>query len=366
MRRRADDAAALPDIAARMATVQFGFFTPAAIAGMLYMRTNPPAFWREATQVAWGLSSLAAAVAIHQGSHEPFAIFFRYAPIVTALYVNVVVSVRFRFAAFTSMTLLAINAADLWNLESAPLGLKLLIKGGVVWACALSLMANYRLEREQRRTFLLHERDRVQEGRIRHLAHHDGLTGLANRLLFQQTMNTALSHAGQGGEPIAVLCLDLDGFKTVNDTLGHMAGDMLLRQVADRLRRVTRGKDAVARVGGDEFVVLQTGVREGDAVETLAARIVDTIATPFDIDGHRVGIGASVGIALFPQDGRTAPDLLRVADAALYRAKRGGGGYMFSEPMEDTDHGGLHRIELPPSNRRLAVVEPEARGHMLD
>ena len=179
------------------------------------------------------------------------------------------------------------------------------------------------------------ERHRAQE-RVAFMAHHDGLTGLANRVLLGERFELALGLSRRSGGQIAVLCLDLDRFKAVNDTLGHAAGDLLLRQVADRLRGITRANDTVARVGGDEFVILQTEVRQPEAAGTLAARIAAVLAPPFDLDGMPASIGASIGIALHPQDGAGTDGLLRSADTALYRTKAAGRGtYRFYEPAMD-------------------------------
>lgn len=325
--------AVLPDVAMLAASVQLCLFTPAAIACITYTRSNPPPFWREAAPVTWALVSLVSAVTIYQGSEEPAAVFFRYCPILTVLYVNVVLSVRFRFAALTSATVLVINAVDLWAFNHASFDLKLLINSSILWTCAMSLLANYRLEKEQRRSYLLRERQQPHERRIRHMAHHDGLTGLANRVLLQERMASALALAEQGIGPVAVLCLDLDRFKTINDTLGHHAGDLLLRQVAGRLREATRATDTVARVGGDEFVILQVGARDPAAVSALALRVIEAITIPFDLEGHPASVSTSVGIALHPRDGDSVTALMRSADAALYRAKRENGGtYRFYEP----------------------------------
>lgn len=348
----------LPDVALLVAVVQLSVFTPAAIACILYMRSNPPPFWREAAPVAWALVSLVSVVIIYQGSEEPAAVFFRYCPILTALYVNVVLSVRFRFAVFASVAIMVINAVDLWAYDSASFDLKLLINSSILWACAMSLLANYRLEKEQRRSYLLREREQSQERRIRHLAHHDSLTGLANRVLLHERMDSALALAEQGICPVAVLCLDLDRFKAINDTLGHHAGDLLLQQVAERLRQMTRTADAVARMGGDEFVIVQIGICDPTAISALALRVIETISAPFDLDGHLASIGTSVGIAIYPQDGCKATELMRAADAALYRAKKESGNtFCFYKPgMDSHVHG---RPGLEEGDLRYSLYAPE-------
>ena len=167
---------------------------------------------------------------------------------------------------------------------------------------------------------------RMAEARILHLAHHDGLTGLANRTLLNERLLHAFMLAERANEQVALLCLDLDRFKAVNDTLGHAAGDMLLRQVAERLRGAVRASDTVARTGGDEFLIIQVGNSEPHAVSMLAARVIEAISAPYDLDGQQASIGTSIGIAIYPQDALGSADLLKRADVALYRAKASGRG----------------------------------------
>ncbi len=179
------------------------------------------------------------------------------------------------------------------------------------------------------------ERKRA-EAQIARLAHYDPLTDLPNRVLFQQSLREALSRSARQGEPVAVHCIDLDRFKVVNDTLGHPAGDALLRAAAERLRGCVREGDTVARLGGDEFAVVQCGIVHGADASRLASRIVEAMAQPFDIQGQQVVAGASVGVALSPQDGLEPDELLQKADMALYRAKNDGrGGFHFFERAMD-------------------------------
>jgi diguanylate cyclase (GGDEF)-like protein/PAS domain S-box-containing protein len=165
---------------------------------------------------------------------------------------------------------------------------------------------------------------RQAEARIDHMAHHDALTGLPNRVLFHERLDEALSRVRRYNDTLAVLYLDLDQFKTVNDGLGHPAGDKLLQAAAERLRKCLRDCDMAARFGGDEFAVLQLGLAGPHEAGTLADRIVTLLSEPYDIDGQLVEIGASVGIALAPIDGETAEQLLGNADIALYQAKEDG------------------------------------------
>ena len=164
---------------------------------------------------------------------------------------------------------------------------------------------------------------RRNEARIRHLASHDGLTDLANRAQFQETIGRLETRIARG-ERIAVLCIDLDYFKTVNDTLGHDIGDEVLKSAAGRLRSCCGDIDLVARLGGDEFAILQGSLQHTEAAAALARRIVEVIGQPYEIEGHRIVIGASVGIGIAPNDGTTAKELMKHADLALYGAKKEG------------------------------------------
>jgi diguanylate cyclase (GGDEF)-like protein len=189
------------------------------------------------------------------------------------------------------------------------------------------------------------EQKRTEE-RIRHMARHDGLTDLPNRLLLHERMEEALGRVRRG-ESLAVHCIDLDHFKSVNDTLGHPLGDALLRQVGQRLRDSLRDTDTVARLGGDEFAVVQGQVERPEHAEMLARRLVEAISEPYDLDGHQVMIGASVGVTLAPHDGVHADDLMKNADMALYRAKtEGRGTYRFFEPEMDAQLQARRTLEL--------------------
>jgi diguanylate cyclase (GGDEF)-like protein len=159
--------------------------------------------------------------------------------------------------------------------------------------------------------------------RVRHQALHDALTGLPNQTLFDDRAATALARARRHGDRVAVAVLDLDRFKTVNDSLGHRAGDDLLVQVADRLRGAVRSPDTVARMGGDEFTLLLPELQaHGEAV--VAERLLAAFEAPFDVEGHQIRVSPSIGLAAFPDDGDTHERLLRNADAAMYRAKENG------------------------------------------
>jgi len=162
------------------------------------------------------------------------------------------------------------------------------------------------------------------QARIEFLAHHDALTELPNRSLFKTRFQQELAGAARRGEKLAVMCLDLDRFKDVNDTLGHAAGDLLLRQVADRLSAAIRETDVVARLSGDEFAIIQVGISQPEGATQLATRIHTVLSPPVDLDGHETPVGVSIGISVFPDDGTASTVLLRNADMALYRAKAEG------------------------------------------
>ena len=160
--------------------------------------------------------------------------------------------------------------------------------------------------------------------RLQHSATHDALTGLANRQLLLATLPSALAAAKRSGKGLAVMFIDLDGFKAVNDTHGHDAGDWVLREVAKRLSGLVRESDLVVRMGGDEFVLLLPEAGDAAAVSAVATKVLATIDRPMVYEGHTLDISASIGLAIAPQDGRDADALLQVADQAMYRAKRAG------------------------------------------
>jgi diguanylate cyclase (GGDEF)-like protein len=176
---------------------------------------------------------------------------------------------------------------------------------------------------------------RQSEVKIEHMAHHDALTDLANRVLLNDRLEYALGRV-QHGEMVAVHHLDLDQFKAVNDTFGHLCGDKLLRIVAERLRGLVGEADTIARMGGDEFVIVQATIADPADATSLAQRVIDALSEPYDIDGQQAVIGVSVGISVGPGDGSNPDKLLRNADLALYRAKSDGRGtFRFFEPAMD-------------------------------
>jgi diguanylate cyclase (GGDEF)-like protein len=187
---------------------------------------------------------------------------------------------------------------------------------------------------------------RQAEIKIAHMAHHDALTDLANRVLLNERLESALA-TFRDGEMIAVHHLDLDQFKAVNDTFGHPAGDQLLKIVAERLRGLVRTTDTIARMGGDEFVVLQAPIADPTEASALAQAIIELMSMPYDLNGHQAVVGASIGIAVSPGDGSSCDNLLRNADLALYRAKADGRGtFRFFEPVMDLQMQTRRTMEL--------------------
>lgn len=190
------------------------------------------------------------------------------------------------------------------------------------------------------------ERKRA-EARVAYMAHHDALTALPNRLLLRLRMEEMLGRIGRNGGGVAALCVDLDGFKSVNDALGHSFGDLLLQTVARRLQGLARENDCVARLGGDEFAILQADVTSPEQVSAFAQRLLAVISEPYDLNGHQITVGGSVGIALAPGDATSADRLLKSADMALYRAKADGRGtFRFFEPDMDARVQARHRVEV--------------------
>ncbi len=173
----------------------------------------------------------------------------------------------------------------------------------------------------------------LREEQLRHLAFHDPLTGLANRALFHDRVQHAINGQAREGNSIGVLYIDLDGFKEVNDSRGHAAGDALLTSIGQRLRTCARPSDTVARLGGDEFAILIEHLREPQSATTLADRVIDALSEPIEVGGGPVRVGASVGVAVREPGGEGASEVLREADTAMYAAKvQGKGRYVTFEP----------------------------------
>lgn len=171
---------------------------------------------------------------------------------------------------------------------------------------------------------LLHKEARNDAKRLEELALNDPLTGLANRRLLDDRLAMALVHAQRDNSAMAVIYLDLDGFKEINDTFGHGAGDVLLKMVAKRLLTTVRQEDTVARLGGDEFAIALWHVSGTEYAAAVAARAIAAVAQPYDIEDHMVGITTSAGVSIYPVHGKDAESLMKSADQALYRAKAEG------------------------------------------
>ena len=195
------------------------------------------------------------------------------------------------------------------------------------------------------------------EARIEFLAHHDVLTGLPNRILLRDRFEHALAVAERARSRVAMLFLDLDNFKRVNDTLGHAAGDQLLQQVVTRLSECTRDSDTISRQGGDEFILLLNDIPDQDAVERIASKILVKLAEPIEINGHELNATCSIGIALYPDDGSSFDTLLKKADAAMYNAKGAGRNifHFFDDQMNQQSHE--HLLLQNRLNRALYQAE---------
>ncbi|MTV56328.1 EAL domain-containing protein, partial [Pseudoduganella buxea] len=194
------------------------------------------------------------------------------------------------------------------------------------------------------------------EKKIRQLAYNDVLTGLPNRTLFFELLGQGIDHAARANTELAVLFMDLDRFKYVNDNLGHGVGDRLLLGVAQRVRATVRAVDAVARLGGDEFTVVLTDLDGPGQAANAAHDICRALAGPFQIDGHDIFVTSSVGIAMYPRDGLDVATLVKHADSAMYRAKRTNGGYKFYEASMEMTTGEHVRLE---SDLRRALEQDQ-------
>jgi diguanylate cyclase (GGDEF)-like protein len=188
--------------------------------------------------------------------------------------------------------------------------------------------------RTDRSALLMCEEMEELNAELRQLAHHDTLTGLPNRAFLIERLEQALGLSRQEGKRVAVLYLDLDHFKEVNDTLGHAVGDDLLRVAADRLQAAIRAGDTLARLGGDEFAVVQTDIAVVSDCETLARRLIDFLEPAIVLENNTIRIGVSIGVAISdPVSLPTGPQLMRSADVALYQVKnRGRGGWCIFDP----------------------------------
>ncbi len=188
------------------------------------------------------------------------------------------------------------------------------------------------------------------EQNVRHLAYNDILTGLPNRIMFNDYLNGSIEQAEISGHSLAVLFLDLDRFKNVNDTLGHEIGDRLLKSVAKRISNCVRSGDCVARLGGDEFTIVVDSLSSPSSAVSVAQKICRALGTPFDIDSNEIFVSASIGISVYPNDGTDVSTLLRHADTAMYRAKQHGSGFEFYEASMETKVS--HQLRMEGELRR--------------
>lgn len=190
-----------------------------------------------------------------------------------------------------------------------------------------------------------------KEEAFRSLATHDALTGLPNRSLFYDRLEVAIKHSSREGTRLAVLFLDLDGFKAVNDTFGHAGGDRVLVELAGRILACVRDADTVARLGGDEFIVLLPQVAGAADAARVALKVLDAVRAPFRLDAGEIAMNASVGVSVFPDDSTSPESLVRDADAAMYRAKR---GRAVGLSIASVDHG------TPEAAAERATFHPPA------
>ena len=209
----------------------------------------------------------------------------------------------------------------------------------------LTRAMRYAIERQ--RTLLKLEQARKFE---HHLAYHDYLTNLPNRQLSYDRLGQAMAHARRNGRMVAILFLDLDGFKTINDTLGHMTGDHTLQAAADRLRNAVRASDTVARLSGDEFAVILGDMAQPEDAAKVAQKVLDFMARPFRVDGHEMSLTTSIGISLYPTDASDIEMLFKNADTAMYRAKSMG-----------KNRYQLHNVSMDASNQERLSLEKSLR-----
>ncbi len=206
---------------------------------------------------------------------------------------------------------------------------------------------------------------------ISYMANHDNLTRLPNRRLLDELMQVALYQAQRRNQTLALLYIDLDDFKSINDNLGHEVGDAVLRTVADRLKAALRAMDIVARVGGDEFIVVIQDVKDADGVARVAEKIITNLSEAMELMGHTCSVGASVGVSLYPKHGQTLDELTKQADSAMYHAKnRGKGIFVFAgapppmqarraEPLLETTAAPLSPAAPRGANRSPVRVSRE-------
>ncbi len=208
-------------------------------------------------------------------------------------------------------------------------------------------------ELEQSNFQLENEKNKAEQAaaRLAHQAFHDALTGLPNRTLLTDRMSVAMSHAKRENEKLALLFLDLDGFKLINDSLGHDVGDQLLIWIAELLQRCVREEDTVARLGGDEFMILLSGIEHNRDAGTVAQKVLETLHQPLNCCGHNLHVSASIGISIYPDDASDSVDLMRCADASMYRAKENGkNAFMY------------YQVDIGEASSRRLTLESQLRN----
>jgi diguanylate cyclase (GGDEF)-like protein len=207
------------------------------------------------------------------------------------------------------------------------------------------------------RTFADITERKCAEAKVARMATHDELTGLSNRTLFRERVSHALERTWRDGESFAILLIDLDRFKEINDTCGHPAGDAVLKEAARRFSLCIREPDTVARLGGDEFAILQSRIRKAEDAELLAQRIIRTLRAPFELEGEEVFLATSIGIAIAPGDGTDYETLTKRADKALYRAKdRGGNLFCFHTPAATLQPSSSQGERVPNASRNEGTL----------
>ena len=228
-------------------------------------------------------------------------------------------------------------------------------------SCEISLDSVKTAENGLCRSILVDVTQRKRQEYNQYLAHYDVLTGLPNRILFQDRVNQAIASTERNGRAVALLFLDLDRFKSVNDSLGHEVGDKLLKSVAGRLKGCVRKVDTVARLAGDEFVLVLPDIVGGDHVSVVAENILESMKVPFSIEGHSLSISASIGAAVYPNDGRDFQTLIRNADSAMYHAKKTGRN-KFQFYTEEMNARALESLAME-SELRNALAHGELELH---
>ena len=203
------------------------------------------------------------------------------------------------------------------------------------------------------------ERKRAEE-QIKELAYHDALTGLPNRLLFNDRLSVAVAQAHRSASRLAILFLDLDRFKVINDSLGHSLGDRLLQEVAERLQAGVRQGDTVARLGGDEFILLLPGIGRAEDAAKVAEKILETLKFPVRLEDRELFVTASIGISLYPEDGFDVESLIKNADTAMYRAKEQGRDnfQLYTHAMNETAVERLGAGEQPAQGAARRPARP--------